>query len=98
METVDIVTLVNNNPLTKLSSDYSSDIIQKIKKNFTDYEQQLFVANFYIYLNYNSHKDFIIDLENVWKWLGFGKKSDCKNLLTNNFIENEDFKIIKKNI
>ena len=91
--TLDIIALVQNNPLTRLSSDYGSKIIERINRNFTEQEQHLFVANFYCYLNYDTRKDFVIDLDNIWKWLGFGKKSDCKNLLVNNFIENEHYKI-----
>jgi len=99
-ETLDIVALVQNNPLIKLTSDYdyNSKIIEKIKSVFTNYEQQLFVANFYCYLNYDSRKDFVVDLDFIWKWIGFGKKSDCKNLLVNNFQEAVDYKINKSSV
>ena len=92
--TLDIIALVQNNPLTRLTSDYGSKIIERINRNFTEQEQHLFVANFYCYLNYDTRKDFVIDIDNVWKWIGFGKKGDCKNLLVNNFVENEHYKII----
>ena len=93
-ETLDIVALVQNNPLTRLlGHNYESHIVNKIKEKFNSYDEQLFVANFYCYLNYDTRKDFVIDLDQIWKWLGFGKKSDCKSLLTNNFEENEDFMV-----
>ena len=34
-----------------------------------------------------------MDLDLIWKWLGFGKKSDCKSLPVNNFEENKDYKV-----
>jgi len=92
METLDIVALVQNHPLTRLKN-YESHIIKKIKEHFTTEEQQLWVANFYTYLNYNTRIDFVVDLDRVWKWLGFDKKGNAKSLLTNNFEENNDFKI-----
>ena len=90
---LDIVALVQNNPLTKLTSDYGSEIISKIKQHFTDKDQQFFVANFYCYLNYNTRKDYVIDLDFIWKWIGFDKKSNCKSLLVNNFKVDIDYKI-----
>jgi predicted GIY-YIG superfamily endonuclease len=93
-ETLDIVAFVKDHPLTRLSNhDYGSEIIEKIKKKFNSYEQQLFVTNFYCYLNYDTRKDFVIELNKVYHWIGFSRKSDCKSLLVNNFIENEDYKI-----
>ena len=96
-ETLDIVALVQNNPLTRLSSlNYESHIVNKIKEKFNSNDEQLFVANFYCYLNYDTRKDLVIDLDKIYRWLGFGKKSDCKSLLINNFKENEDF-VVSKN-
>jgi phage anti-repressor protein len=91
----DYVALVQNNPLTRLSSDYGSKIIQKIKSKFTDEDQQLFVANFYCYLNFNQKTDFVINLDRIWKWLGYSRVDHCKTLLLKNFKENIDYKIEK---
>ena len=90
---VDIVNLIENNPITKLNGDYHSKLIEKVKNNFSNYEQQLFVASFYCYLNYDFKNDFVIDLDNVWKWLGFSQKYHAKYLLEKQFNKNIDFKI-----
>ena len=92
MENLNIVDLIENNPITKLSGNYNSKILTKIKQNFTDFEQQLFVTSFYCYLNYDAKKDFVVDLDNVWKWLGFSQKINAKNLLEKNFILDIDYK------
>lgn len=89
---VDIVNLIESNPNTKLNGDYQSKLIEKVKNSFSNYEQQLFVSSFYCYLNYNSKTDFVIDLDNVWKWLGFSSKHKTKELLEKYFIINKDYK------
>lgn len=92
-EILDIVALVQNNPLTKLSNNYGSKIIEKIQQRFKSEDQQLFVANFYCYLNYNSKTDFVINLDRIWKWLGYTRVDHCKTVLFKNFKENTDYKI-----
>ena len=93
MEQLDFVKLIENNPITRLSNDYNIKLLSKIKEKFTDFEQQLFLSSFYCYLNCDPVKDFVIDLDNVWKWLGFGQKVKAKTLLEKHFIINNDYKI-----
>ena len=71
-----------------------SKLIEKVKNNFTNYEQQLFLSSFYCYLKYDSKNDFVIDLDNVWKWLGFQQKYHAKYLLEKQFINNKDYKFL----
>lgn len=89
---LNIVELIENNPITRLSGTYQNKLLTKIKNNFTDTEQQLFVASFYCFLNYNQRNDFVIDLDNIWKWIGFSTKQKAKNLLEKNFVINHDYK------
>jgi len=91
---IDIVNLIEKNPLTKLSGNYQSIMVEKVRQNFNTYEQQMFVSSFYCYLNYDDKRDFVIDLDNIWKWLGFSQKVSAKLLLEKNFIENTDYKIL----
>ena len=93
MEDLNIVDLIENNPITKLSGSYNGKMLTKIQQNFTEFEQQLFVTSFYCYLNYDQKKDFVIDLDNVWNWLGFSQKIRAKNLLERQFILDIDYKI-----
>ena len=91
MNELNIVELIVNNPITKLSKNYNSKMLIKMKEEFTDFEQQLFVSSFYCYLNYNSKTDFVIDLDNVWKWLEFSTKQKTKELLEKHFIIDKDY-------
>ena len=93
MMSVDIVNLIETNPITKLNGNYQSKLIEKVKIHFTDYEQQMFVASFYCYLNYNK-SDFVIDLDNIWGWLGFSTKQKAKQLLEKNFIIDINYKTL----
>jgi len=89
---IDIVNLIESNPITKFTGNYQSKLIEKVKNSFTAYEQQIFLTSFYCYLKYDNRKDFVIDLDNVWQWLGFNQKVKAKILLENHFIIDTDYK------
>ncbi len=91
-KTFNIVELIEQNPLTRLSSDYNIKFLSKIKEQFTNFEQQLFLSSFYCYLNHDQTNDFVIDLDDVWEWMGFYKKANAKILLEKNFIIEKDYK------
>jgi hypothetical protein len=64
------------------SDEFSKVLLQ----NFTNEEQRLFVQSFQAYLHYgNDDSAFVIDLEDVWQWLGFARIDNCKNVLFKNF-------------
>jgi phage anti-repressor protein len=91
MSELNIVELIENHPISKLTNTYNVKLLDKIKANFSDVEQQLFIGSFYCYLNYDTKKDFVIDLDDVWKWMGFSKKYYANTLLTKHFIEKTDY-------
>ena len=94
METLNIVELIEKNPISKLSNVYNNKLLNKIQEQFSNFEQQLFVSSFYCYLNYDKNNDFILDLDNIWKWLGFYQKVDCKRLVEKYFKVDIDYKVI----
>lgn len=94
---LDIVELINNSPLTKLSKEFQTKLLSNIQEHFTDNQQQLFVASFYSYLNYNSKTDFVINLDDVWKWCGFSRKGNSKRILEKHFCKDIDYKILLLN-
>ena len=91
---IDIVQLFENNPITKLNGNYHSKLIEKVKNEFSEFEHQMFVSNFYCYLNNDFNNDFVINMDNIWSWLGFGQKANAKRLLENHFTVDEHYKII----
>jgi len=92
MQSLNIVHLIESNPITKLTNVYNNKFLTKIQENFSEMEQQLFVASCYCYLNYNQTADFVIDLDNIWKWLGFSTKQNAKTLLEKFFKIDIDYK------
>lgn len=94
---MNIVELIEKNPITKLSNTYNNKLLLKIKEKFTDLQKQLFISSFYCYLNYHPINDFVISLDNIWKWLGFSQKVRAYELLEKNFTLDKDYKKTNNN-
>jgi hypothetical protein len=90
---LNIAHLIEKNSITRLSKEYENKFLTKIKENFSENQQQLFAASFYCYLNYDKKKDFVIDFDNVWKWLGYTRKSDGKRVLEKFFTVDIDYQV-----
>jgi hypothetical protein len=58
-ESIDFNLLIND---MNVSNTFQSKFIDKLKENFTEDELKWYVANLYIYLNYNSTNEYPIDL------------------------------------
>lgn len=89
---LDIVALVKNSKISSLDDEYQVKLIEKIQGTFTEIEQQLCISALIGFINHDTEKDFIIDLDPIWKWLGFGRKSDAKKVIIKNFIKDVDYK------
>jgi phage anti-repressor protein len=92
MSSLDIVNLIENNPITKLSGTYNCKFLKRINEEFTETQHQLFIASFYCYMNYNKNTDFVVNLDNIWEWLGFTQKVSAKRVLEKNFTIDKDYK------
>jgi hypothetical protein len=88
---IDIKTLIQTSTIEIYDKN---KLIDKLQHHFSDEEQRLYVSNLFLYLNYHPINDFIINLDNVWKFIGFSNKANAKRLLKHNFKENIDYKII----
>lgn len=90
---MDIVQLIEKNPITRFNGTYQNRFINKIKASFTEDQQKFLLANFYCYLFCNQKTDYVVNMNDVWKWLGFTEKGTCKKVLVKYFTENIDYKI-----
>ncbi|MEI7489602.1 MAG: hypothetical protein WCJ72_19725, partial [Chryseobacterium sp.] len=81
----------------RLSNTYQHKLLTKIKANFSDHEQQMFIASFYCYLKHDARQDFVIELDDVWQWLGFQSKYNAKRLLEKYFTLEKDYKLLLRN-
>ena len=77
-----------------VQSVVSTDLIDFIKNKLNDEELSLFTDSFILYLQYDQEKDYVIDLNSIYKWLGFARIDNAKRLLTSKFIKDEDYKIM----
>ena len=73
-------------------NNVDNNLVIKLKQHFSDEEQQLYVTNLYMYMNYHPTQDYPINLEDVYKMIGFANKGNAKRTLENNFIKDEDYK------
>jgi len=77
---------------TTLSLNLQTKLADKLKEMFTEEEQHWYVANLYMYMNYHPTDDYPINLEHVFKMIGFANKGNAMKTIKSNFIENEDYK------
>ena len=72
-------------------------VLDKVKEKFTKEEQEWYLTGFKSFLEYDPLQDFVIDLDDVWEWIGFNRINAAKRLLTKHFKEGDDYKILDDN-
>jgi phage anti-repressor protein len=92
-------TTINFNELVKhsnttLSLNLQTKMINYLNEEFTDSEQQWYIANLFMYMNYHPTNDYPINLEHVFKMIGFANKGNAMKTIKSNFTLNEDYKIM----
>jgi phage anti-repressor protein len=80
------------NSNTTLSLNIETKMITLLNTEFTEEQQRWYIANLYVYMNYHPTNDYPINLEDVFKMIGFANKGNAKRTLENNFILDEDYK------
>jgi hypothetical protein len=88
---IDFVSLINNNPISNVSNTIQNNFLNKIKENLTEEDQKIFTAILYCYLTYNQTNDFLIDLDSIWKWIGFCQKNNAVRIIKKQFKEGVDY-------
>jgi phage anti-repressor protein len=88
---VDIIELIEKSD--KISVRFKSELLKNIQTIFTEEQQQWYIANLFMYLNYHPTNEYPINLENVYKMIGFANKGNAKRTLENNFTKEDDYKI-----
>jgi phage anti-repressor protein len=91
-KSVNFKELVKNSKTT-LTLDCQSDMIELLNQEFTEEQSQWYIANLYMYLNFDPTTDFPINLDNVFKMIGFANKGNAMKTIKSNFTIEEDYKI-----
>jgi hypothetical protein len=77
------------------SNKIDDRLSQLLLDNLNTDEQQIFVQSFKAYLEYGDDDNkFVINLDDVWKWVGFTRKDNAKTLLLKHFVENKDYTVL----
>jgi phage anti-repressor protein len=79
---------------TTLSLNVQDRLVDKLNTNFIDDEQRWYVANLYMFMNYHATNDYPINLEHVFKMIGFANKGNAMKTIKSNFTEGEDYKTL----
>jgi phage anti-repressor protein len=90
-KTINFKELVKNSTTT-FSLDLQTKLVQYLNDEFTEQEQQWYIANLFIYMNYHPTNDYPINLDNVYNMLGFANKGNAMKTIKSNFVEDEDYK------
>lgn len=82
------------NSNTTLSLNLETKMINILNMEFTEEEQQWYIANLYIYMNYHPTNDYPINLEDIFHMIGFANKGNAMKTIKNNFTKDEDYKVV----
>lgn len=84
-------------PILSLTKNSKNKFISKINSQCKSENQQLFILDFYKYLSYKNENEFIVDFDDVWKWIGYTRKDTAKDLLKKYYQENIHYTTDKNN-
>jgi hypothetical protein len=74
-------------------------LIELIKSNFNEDDNKLFELSFKLYTSTKANSDeFVISLDDIYKWVGFSRKDNAKILLKKHFKEDTDYKILLRKL
>ena len=69
----------------------NNDILQMMREELSGEEQLMFAQSFHMYLQCDNKKDFVIDLDDVYKWLGFKQKGNAMRIIFKCLKQDVDF-------
>ena len=95
---VDVAGLLTDCPINKLRTAYQSRLLCKISDAFSTDEQRLFISSFYCFLNHHPTDDYVVDLDKIWRWLGYSRKDPAKRKLLQAFAEENDYRTIHSKV
>ena len=94
-ESINFSELVKNSKTTlSLSEEYKSEMIEILNKEFSEEQQKWYIANLFAYLHFHPTNDYPVNLEHVYKDLGFANKGNAMKTIKSNFSVDEDYKTI----
>ena len=77
-----------------LATQTDNELSSLLRAELSSEEQRLFLDGFQAYLQHDPRKDFVVDLDDVYQWLGFSRKDPAKRTITTQLTEGVHFKTI----
>ena len=77
----------------KISVRFRSELLTNIQTIFAEEQHQWYIANLFMYINYHPINDYPINLENVYKMIGFANKGNAMKTIKSNFTKDDDYKV-----
>ena len=93
-ESINFNELVKVDNLLTITPSIESKMVTAFNQEFTEEEQRWYIANLYIYMHYHPTNDFPINLEHVYKMIGFANKGNAMKTIKSNFVVDEDYKTL----
>jgi phage anti-repressor protein len=93
-ETINFTELVKIGNTSVLNETFQSKMVMMLNQEFTDEEQRWYIANLYVYMHYHPTNDFPINLDHVFKMIGFANKGNAMKTIKSNFVVDEDYKVV----
>lgn len=56
----------------------TDELLALLRERLSSEEQLSFLESFYVYLTHDPVRDFVVDLEDVYEWVGFTRKDNAK--------------------
>ena len=92
-ESINFNELVKNSNTT-LSLNLQTKMVETLTNEFSEQQSRWYIANLYVYMNYHPTNDYPINLEHVFKMIGFANKGNAMKTIKSNFTKDEDYKIV----
>jgi phage anti-repressor protein len=93
-ESINFTELVKKSNVNVLSESVQSTMVTMLNQEFNEEEQRWYIANLYVYMHYHPTNDFPINLDHVFKMIGFANKGNAMKTIKSNFVVNEDYKVV----
>ena len=69
-------------------------LMGRLMETLTTHEQRMFLDGFKMYLKHNARKDFVVDLEDAYVWIGYTRKDHAKTAMGKSPEEGRDYVVI----
>lgn len=73
--------------------NFNQLLTARVQETFDEEEARIYAMNFKAYLEHDPTNEFVVDFDDVWRWLGFSRKDPAVRLLTNKFVKEKDYQV-----